>query len=730
MHQTLGILPVLVTVLIGTAIVFVLGSPLARMVAGRPARMILRSWRKGTLTGLRVASAIAVVVTGWLAFLLCQLVDGQVDAWSRQSQALFVLKLLIAGSYVAIVAWRFLRRHFHNSYYFVLMLVAAGVLTGAALGYRGCVGERVPWFTHLYYGLLLLTGEQPGVWGAPGCETEPVIIQVAQFAGVGVLFFAAIRIVVQLTAHQFSVELAHWSRKVTLVSGLNGDSVPVIRSLVDDPSSGIVAVVEPDPEHPLLPLVRKSGARVIVGEISNRPRDLRWLNKVAKFGRSLSLHQVYLLGADANANVADAEVIRSLLAKLGPDYLRPYLPPTRVIVRIDRYRQARYYAAEQVDDWGAGDVPRVFLATVGTIQATAQALVQRILERKRPEFTVVVGDTDLADAFLDEWRFQQSSAEYLAECLQSSGANDKDSDAFERRMLEFERLKAAVNRPESEDRLPTLAQMQRWSTRYSSTSVVLTGEASDYDLQALEEIAQQLDGTRIRLFVPESGTKGIAEYTQLGCLHFYGLSLGGLSKGDLRRVRDIEQGFERFYADSPLLGVPEDSWLRAAKLISDSYGIAYGPNTWNDQDTENRLSNFRALWHTLTYLGEDHMWVSQCPDGYAQPRREDLGAFVQEEHANWYAFKQHFGWVAIPPNQGPKSSVEDLTEKQIQTEPDELIEQRHKRCLENRMLFTWKQLETQPELASMRDEAAERTTASITNNLRALEALGYYAVRR
>lgn len=678
--------------------------PCLRARLGRPRRRLHLLWQEGRINPDRLAAAASVLVLVVFGWLTCLLVTGRAEGLDAVTQVAFLLALGASGTYLSWALHRVWHRRWRNAFFGILALVTLYVVALSVVGFSGCVGPLVPGFTQVYYALLLLTGGSPDIWGRTGCAIEPFAVQVAEYMAMAVLFAAVLRVIAEVTSNWFTRHAVKRAGRVILVAGLNEHSLPVIRELAADSDGAVVAVVEPDPDHPLLAQVRRTGAKVIEGEISNRPRDRGWLTgAVTRRGGFLALDRAYLLGDDDQVNIADAEIIRQTIASLGARYKHEHLPPPRIVVRVDRYLQGRHYAAEQVRNWGHDDDPRAFIATMGQTQLTAHALAQRIIEVGRPDHTIVVGESDLSEAFLHEWRFQQASASFLADSL----ASPTDAVGQASLTLEFLRAKSCLSAPVERPSLPAVDELLEAQRRYRRTTVLLAGPPDAYSLRELEQLARQLDGERIRLFAPRSGTRGIADFPVLGALHFYGLSLGGFDPTDTRN-RDVPgQKPHRYasqFAPSPLHGVPQDSWYRAARLIADVYGISSGPDSWKGLHPADRESNFRALWHTLDALArQGYAWVSQRPTSYTQPPPELLDTLLESEHTNWFRFKQHHGWVGV-------ASGADRS------------------ALEHRLCFSWDDLTSRDDLAGHRAEAVANTRKSLRSNIQALEALGFYAV--
>lgn len=674
-----------------------------------------------------------VLVLFGFAILNGCLFSGGPDDWPWGCQLFLVMGLLVSGGLLGWFLTRALRsRYGRFTFALVLAVDIVYVMALTMLGYAPCLEGRVPFITQFYYALLLLTGGTPPALGTDRCPDTSLVVQMAQFAAMAVLFAAALRLIAEITANRVAKWRVSLSRSVTLVVGLNEDSLPVIRSLAAQPGESLVVLVEPNPDHPLLAQVKRAEVRVIEGDLSHRSSDLRWLRKVLvgrawrragsdtgsfpsswprPFARTVTLDRAYLLSDDDHANVSAAELILRQIDALDSDCFRPHLAPPRIIVRIDRYEQGRRYAADQVGAWGAVHEPRVFVSSVGRAQVTAHALVERIVERGMPQRCLVVGQGDFVGAIRAEWGFQIAAATLLREAPLTRAAEGEmpcpeswPPDHSPHGRWDFLTRKSQVPQPEVVPTPPSPEEIATFARAAGRATIVLTDAPDPAELSRLEHCAATLDPDRIRIFVPSDEVTGIADYPMLGVLQFYGWSLGGLDAADARRQDARDAGVHpdaEWWAPNALYGVPQDAWYRAARLIND----AYGGDAWDDLHAPDRASNFRALWHTLTYFTRSgYRWVGRRPEHYSPPSDEVVTSFQEREHENWRRFKREHGWVGAAT--------------------------RNNDYLENPMLFPWAELQARPVDDPARRQAAAQTSASIRANLHALEALGFFAVRR
>ncbi|RRD47266.1 hypothetical protein [Tessaracoccus sp. OH4464_COT-324] len=644
------------------------------------------------------------------------------------------LSLVLLGS----LLWTYfgLRALVNWADYATLGIAALLTTMLAVLGYRetfnrpDCYSAEIPYFSHAYYAVRLLFGEH-----YEGCATTVPTIQFARLMALAVLTFLAVRVLLEVTQRQWTNTRAVFANKVVLLAGLNENSLPCIQQMAANYPRTLIVLLERDLEHPLLGQVSRCGIRVLPGDITNNPRDLKRLRRTIRrwpFSKKVALRAAYLLDDNDYTNMLRAEILEQQLGKF-PHDSGHVGPPPRIIVRIDRYRHARFYTAEQVKDWDqakeemesaqdgdsqpqisteGGDSlrPRAFKATVGLTQLTAQALAQRILEVGRPERTIVVGNSDLADAFRHEWHFQHEIARKMTGYLTGGKEDepntgqgpDKDQELNTGQEKEEVRKRRSllekvskIKPPVFVDDVPSRDQLTLWRNSPGRTAILLTGDPDEYDLSDLERRTQCLADSEVQMFVPRAGMRGIAEIPVMGRLYFYGPTLGGGNPQEVRNAADIDSSA---YTPSPLVGIVQDSWLRAARIINDSYLSTDFVKTWAETNEEDRENTLRSLWNTLSlFSGPDCRWVSEGPGTEITDGKLDF--LAPKEHDSWCKFRRAKNWAL-----GSEKDVRTLT---------------------NPLLILWKDLSGNPDNQLKHEEVKRRTREALRRNIEVLGALGY-----
>lgn len=648
-------------------------------------RWLTVKWREASESARATTWRWKLAFTASLAFvaaITCLVASGRADGWGPLKLfGLFACFFIFVGR-ACLYAWRLLRRKVSHLSYWLLGALGLLAIVLSAVTFEGCSDGIVPVFRHLYHGARMLLGEQPD-----GCESPSLTTELARYLSITVALIAVIKVIMELTTSQVNTLTARLAKRVTLVVGLNEESMPIVSSLVDEPDSGVVVVWEPDSEHSLIDNARRVGACVIVQPFGGDDRAIKILKGIATTGLrgKLALQRAYLLDGDDGRNIARARLVEEVLSGLGETARNVALPPTRVIVRIDRYRAARYYVQQQASRWSGDRLPWAFKATLGTVQVTARAIVERILEDHPGTGLCIVGISEMAEALGDEWRFQRQVTGYLA-ATRKTGDAELPAEAVAWR--EQESRGEALSVSCIAELEPALAE-QPEADRFA---VVLAGRPDDWGRAEIECLAEKRPQRMEVLFAPHLTQPWIAQEPLFDVLYYYSLSLGGASPKELT-VDD-----SKVHAPA-LVGVPQDSWDRAARVLHEGYRAHGGP-TWVKAHPTDRVSNFRSLWQTLhSACALGYEWRRE-PDTEAIPER-DMEHLIADEHRNWYAFKMLTGW-AYPTGKKPREGLR-----------------------ENEFMVPWDELQD-PSHAELQARVHARTLSSVTGNLGVLAALGFY----
>lgn len=535
---------------------------------------------------------LAVLVAAYLYLQLFGLPVG--IGWLRDQPVLLVGAFLASLAVAAFSLWWVLRRWIREAWFFVMAGVAiSGVVLSTTLMSKCAEGAGL---TGFYWALLMFYGEDAGMFGSggEGCGPLPPGIEAARFIGIGVLLWAVGGLLIRLFVSPVTRLRARLARRVIIVYGLNDASLRLVDRLVESTPHAMVLVIEPDPEHHLLSRIRASGAGAIVGDIVPDENQKRRIAVVFRrlFSKRTALERCYLMHDNDYMNVRAAAVVQQLLRELVDNGV-----PPRVIVRIDDVQHAKDFVRREVLD----EAP-AFVATLGSAQLTARALVERAVALE-VERLFVVDDTDLAEAIQDEWRV-------VGELTQKQPGE------------------IHLDEPD-------------WQVT-GQIAVIYTGPPDPVALRRIERRAGNLADGRVYLFAQSPDAVGVARETVLGNLFPYELSLGAFPVTGAAPADCLE-------------GVPEDSWYRAAQALHAKYLAKYGGTAWAELSLYEIEKNFRSIWTAVhapvKLLGRT--WSASTGTALAPVKTEkELQQLVMAEHAGWLKLDLDNGFT---PNDVSKS---------------------------------------------------------------------------
>ena len=275
-----------------------------------------------------------------------------------------------------------------------LILLAAMAASALALGmsaYARCHGSHPPFFAPLTWTLLLFAGEaQETVFGQGACQNTPLAFELARLLAFSTTLGTALTAAMTLFRSERD-RIAIWrTRSVTVVVGLDDDTVSMIRAIARTISKAPrwYPVVAPRKNLVVLTRNANSGAACSVHGVGAKIRVVNIDEREAMAELRLwhRLHRLYLLSEDPVLNLKRFTVID---AQVGNDRAeRVRIPLT---VRIDNPWQAevlrRSFLAGTDRRW-AGDA-------IGRYEVTAAKLVRHITTKRSaaepgPPATVVL----------------------------------------------------------------------------------------------------------------------------------------------------------------------------------------------------------------------------------------------------------------------------------------------------------------------------------------------------
>jgi len=262
----------------------------------------------------------------------------------------------------------------------VVMVIIGAVLSAAALA--PCRGGQsrtavVDWVLGLYVGnptSAYQTGACPG--------QPPLALQLGQTVCLLATLVGALAAGAALWRQPWGRLRSRFVRDVTVLTGLDSLTMPLLQRLVEQERLSRIVVVEPDSGHPLLEEVRNTGVRVLIGD----PASARILLPVLVGWRGCTLKSLYALHQDVPGNEAVLAAAREVLESHLP---HPERPP-HLVARIDDPRHANYWRS-----WRRGTSSRWFEDALSVQEATALAVAGQILALGTRQ-VLLCGDSTLA----------------------------------------------------------------------------------------------------------------------------------------------------------------------------------------------------------------------------------------------------------------------------------------------------------------------------------------------
>ncbi|MDA2891255.1 hypothetical protein PDG61_10055 [Mycolicibacterium sp. BiH015] len=527
-----------------------------------------------------------------------------------------------------------------------LVIIAAMAASALALGlsaYWRCHGDQAPFFAPLSWTLALFAGnvEQPfGAGNTAVCASMPVALEIGRLLAIATTLAAAMAAALALFRSQLD-RIAIWrAPSLTVVIGLDDDTVSFVRAVVRtaNPTEAVVVLVDNvavDSAH----IARSLGAKVRAVNFAE-PESI---SRLPFWGR---LRRLYLLTADPVANLKLFEIIDEKAGRARDAAVR--LP---LIVRID-------------DPWQAEVWRRSFLATsdrcwvadaVGRYELTAARLVRHMStgagagRADPPTAVMLCGLYPLTYALASE----------LAQLHREQSLYPKPGVKPPAEVVIFAR--GAQSFVDDHH-----LRQSRMTIEGVTLSVTARDEAPTVD--AISNYFRSVDarGYAVVLGDPSMATQGTRLAARYPTLRVYAASAASASL-DLSIVGRLYN----FPIDMEIdPDAPQDVWERAAELIHEQYSSGTNRDTpatkpWNELDgfikQSNRRQLLHALWMVETIAG--HTWNSlerlgstqPLPAGFASMKpleqlavlgfeKATVDDMVRAEHEDWRRYYEAAGW--------------------------------------------------------------------------------------
>ena len=348
-----------------------------------------------------VPAALAVAAIG----LLCwgAWVYGYYPYWFARSPAwlrsimqtdqnwtpLVAMALLLAG--IGAYWWSRRDQHITIGLIAVVVLVLVAAVLGVA-SYVPCRGQ-VSTTGMTFWILQLYVGQPPNIYqsthAAGAClGVPPPALQLAQIDGLGATGLSFIAAASVLWRQPLSRLRSRFAYDVTIFTGLNVLTIPLLKRLTEGPRGPrAVIVIEPDEDNPLLDQASRTGARVVIGD----PASPGLLRPIISSVRGCALTHLYALTEKVAENQSVIYEAARILSRYQPDPDRqPHL-----VVLIDDPRHAGHWRGIRSGRSGW------FEDALSSAESTASALVAQVLN-SGPRQLLLCGDSTLTLAILLE----------------------------------------------------------------------------------------------------------------------------------------------------------------------------------------------------------------------------------------------------------------------------------------------------------------------------------------
>ena len=560
------------------------------------------------------------------------------------------------------------RRRFMEREWVVLLAVLT--LGLGAASYAPCRGDST-WGSLVMWTVNLFTGQMEGSVIGPSataaCVGElPLAFQAARLAGVSTLFLAAASLLISASMRGLDRWWTWWARDIDIVAGLNAESVPLVRALLDErarehaaqpwyhltfrerlsrllPSRSGVVVLRANLEDVLLSDVKDLGAHVYIGDPTSKET---WERILLRWQRPIPLRRLFAVSASQSRNIDVVDAARAAI-ETGLQSVRrtPFNDVPRLIARLDDPNGARAWRLDNLDVQGC------FLDAITTDELLARQLVALIRE-KGHNTVVLAGDTPLTTSVLDELALTEAFDEELH-------GRDPGQPARPPRSV-------VICQPRGAE-LVEEWQASRTPTAVSDPFVV---SASDLDWE------HHISRHRVRMtvvvtepFLPDTPSKArrvarMNPHTLIACRspHTQGVELTDpLSSLITFGPTLLQSG-----------GVPEDSWTVLARhnhaFFTDAESTRPASRPWGSptDPPEARLPDFlredtlRQERLILQQVGREHFrWIPAEPgQGVPTLPADVVDRITEAEHRRWCELRLANGW-----SWGPRSSDRALDDR-------------------------------------------------------------------
>jgi hypothetical protein len=669
-------------------------------------------WRKKLITvggtlklAQRGLDACYVVAVGYLCLVaLCPTsLPNRVPSWFRWFGAPGSWQTTLA--LFALPALHLLVRRSAGKKLFVtgapIILIAVMAASALVLGmsaYLRCAGDQTPVVIPLAWTLELFLGQAATLSSNSACAPPlrvPVALDIAQLLAAATVLTTASAAALSLFRSQLD-RIAIWrAQKLTVVVGVDVDTVTMVRAITGTTGPGETVVVLTDNgASNAARAVRDLGAIV-------RLVDLNESESLAQLPLWTRTRRLYLLSDDPVQNLKRFKAIDAQIAKGRDDRIR--LP---LIVRIDDPWQAEVWRRSFLADTGR----RWVADAIGRFEITSANLVRHMTTKRPddlgsdpPSTVMLCGLHPLTYAIACELAQLQRDQELYPK---PHIVRPDNVMIFAPNASSFVRDHQMRQGRIAPDGLPLPLTVCNAEPTVDSISEYLQTENSAAHAVVLCNPSMAVQATRLasrfpdlRVYLASNASTSLVDFSIVGRLYNFPISL------------------------EPDADAPQDVWERAAELIHELYSdqtdrTQSARHPWKELSRFYKQSNRRQV-HNALWMVEaiaNHTWNS-LEHGSAAPLSsefldiEPLGQLsilgfdeqtvermIQAEHEDWRKYYERHGWKY--------SEIRDDTRR------------RHDK------LLPWE------ELVDRYPESRHNACRSLASTLRNLRALGYRSTPR
>ena len=494
----------------------------------------------------------------------------------------------------------------------------------------------------------------------------PSAFQAARLAGVATLFLAATSLLVSASLRGLDRWWTWFARDIDIVAGLNAESVPLVRALLEErareqaagpwyhltfterlrrflPHRSGVVVLRATLEDVLLSDVKDLGAHVYIADPVSKET---WERILLRWRRPVPLRRLFAVSTSQSRNIAVVDAARAAIETgLTSAHPVPFNDVPRLIARLDDPHGARAWRLANLDVQGC------FLDAISTDELLARQLVGLIRETGH-NTVVLAGDSPLTTSVLDELALIEAFDEDLHGRDPAQPARPPRSVLLcqPRATEQVAQWQAGRTPAHVSDPFAVSASELDWeqhiATHHGRMTVVVTEPFHPDTPSRARRVARAHPHVVVVCRSPH--TQGIDLTDPLSSVITYGPTL-------------LQSG-----------GVPEDSWTVLARhnhdFFTDPESTRPASRPWGSptDPAEARLPDFlredtlRQERLILQQVEREHFrWVPAEPGRAVPPLPADVVDRITEaEHRRWCDLRLANGW-----RWGPRSSDRALDDR-------------------------------------------------------------------